>query len=181
MATDEKTTHRLEELHGSGFEIVDGQPDILGWDVKARSGKKVGEVKDLLFEPRSRKVRYLVIDLDDNELNLEEGRNVLVPIGIAELYTKSDHRRDHDVDPAYEAYDPAEDGNVVFLPEINAVQLDALPLYEKNHLSPHVEMAIRKILEPGGSRYDEDEFYRHENFNDDRFYHHGHHQHHRVK
>jgi len=182
MATEEKIAHRLEELHGSGFEVVDGQPDIIGWEVKARSGKKVGEVKDLLFEPQSRKVRYLVIDMDDNQLNLEEDRAVLIPIGIAELYTKTDHKRVRDVDPAYEAYDPAEDGNVVFLPDVTAVQIDALPLYEKNHLSPHVEMAIRKILEPGNNKYDEDEFYRHEHVNDDRFYHHDHQgHHHRVK
>jgi len=182
MATDERIAHRLEELHGSGFEVVDGQPDIIGWNVKTRSGKKAGKVKDLLFEPESRKVRYLVIDLGNNELNLEEGRAVLVPIGIAELYTKTDHRRTSDVDPAYEAYDPAEDGNVVFLPDVTAGQIDALPLYEKNHLSPHVEMAIRKILEPGNNRYDNDEFYRHEQFNDDRFYHHhDHHQDNRVK
>jgi hypothetical protein len=175
MATDERIAHRLEELRGSGFEVVDGQPDIIGWDVKTRSGRRVGEIKDLLFEPQSRKVRYLVIDMDDNQLNLEEDRAVLIPIGLAELYSKADHRRVRDVDPAYEAYDPAEDGDVVFLPNVSAEQINELPLYEKNHLSPHIEMAIRKILEPGSNRYDEDEFYRHEHFNDDRFYHHQHH------
>src|SRR2546423_401422 len=133
MATDERTTRRLEELQSSGFEVVDGQPDIIGWDVKAHSGRKLGEVKDLLFEPQSHKVRYLVIDMDDNQLNLEEDRCVLIPIGIAELYTKTDHKRIRDVDPAFEAYDPAEDGNVVFLPNVTAAQINALPLYEKNH------------------------------------------------
>ncbi len=171
MATEEKIAHRLEELHGSGFEIVDGQPNISGWDIKSRSGKKIGEVSDLLFDQQSRKVRYLIADLDDNKLGLEKDRKVLIPIGIAELYTKSAHRERH-LDPAHVAYDPADDGNVVYLPAVSAEQLDALPLYEKNHLSPHIEMAIRKILEPTGNKaYDPEEFYRDDQFDDDRFYH----------
>jgi len=172
MATEEKVVHRLEELRSSGYEVEDGQPDITGWDVRARSGKKIGEVRDLLFEPRTRKVRYVVVDLDDNELHLEEDREVLIPIGLAELYTKADRRRrDRDIDPAHQAYDPAEHGDVVYLPDVTAAQLDELPLYEKNHLSPHVEMAIRRILEPEhGGRYDDDDFYRHNYYDDDRFY-----------
>ncbi|MDB5137474.1 MAG: PRC-barrel domain containing protein [Mucilaginibacter sp.] len=171
MATQEKIEHRLSELHESGYEIVDGQPDITGWDIKTRSGKKAGDVSDLLFEPHSRKVRYLIVDLDDNQLGLDEDRKVLVPIGMAELYTKSSHRKRNNVDPAYSAYDPIDDGNVVYLPTVSAEQLDALPLYEKGRLSRHIEMAIRKILEPTDhNTRNEDEFYRHEHFNDDRFY-----------
>jgi hypothetical protein len=171
MATQEKIAHRFEELHDSGFEIVEGQPDITGWDVKTRSGKKAGEVVDLLFDPHSRKVRYLIVDLDDNELGLDEDRKVLVPIGIAELYTKSAHRERNNLDPAYSAYDPANDGNVVFLPAVSAEQLDVLPLYEKGRLSPYIEIAIQKILEPADRNdWNEEEFYRHDYFNDDRFY-----------
>jgi len=172
MATTEKIHHRLAELKGSGFEIVDGQPDITGWDIKARSGKKVGEVHDLLFEPETRKVRYLVADLDDNALGLDEDRKVLIPIGIAELYTGNDKREKHQ-DPAYSAYDPADDRKVVYLHDVSAAQLDSLPLYEKNHLSRPVEVAIRHVFETSGSG-NTDDFYRHEHFNDDRFYHRDH-------
>jgi hypothetical protein len=168
MATAEKINNQLAELKGSGFEIVDGQPDITGWNIKARSGKKIGEVHDLLFEPETRKVRYLVADLDDNELHLEDDRKVLIPIGIAELYVKGDKHERHQ-DPAYSAYDPADDGNVVYLHDVSAAQLDDLPLYEKNHLSRSVEISIRKIFEVQGNP-DNDDFYRHEHFNDDRFY-----------
>jgi hypothetical protein len=93
---------------------------------------------------------------------------------LAELYTKADRdrRRDRDIDPAHQAYDPAEHGDVVYLPDVTAAQLDELPLYEKNHLSPHTEMAIRKILEPErDDRYnDDDDFYRHDYYDDERFY-----------
>jgi len=40
MATVERIDHRMEELHDSNFEIVDGEPDISGWKIRARSGKK---------------------------------------------------------------------------------------------------------------------------------------------
>jgi len=172
MTTQEKVAPRLAELHGSGYEIIEGQPDINGWSVKTRSGKKAGVVDDLLFEPQSRKVRYLIVDIGSNELGLDDDRNVLIPIGMAELYTKANRRdRSSNLDPAFTAYDPSFDGNVVYLPTVSAEQLDALPTYEKGRLSRHVEVAIRKILEPTDkSERDEDEFYRHEHFNDDRFY-----------
>jgi hypothetical protein len=171
MITKEKIDHKLERLHDSNFEIVDGQPDITGWNVKSHSGKKVGKVTDLLFEPHTRKVRYIILDLDNNELGLDEDRKVLIPIGIAELYTKGGHYDRHG-DPAYTAYDPAFDGNVVFLPLVSAAQLDELPIYEPGRLSRHIEIAIRKILEPRSDHaQDEGEFYHHEHFNDDRFYH----------
>jgi hypothetical protein len=170
METQEKIATRLEELHDSGFEITDGQPDITGWEIRTRSGKKAGKVEDLLFDPESRKVRYIIADLDGNELDLDEDRKVLIPIGIAELYTKSSHRK-LQLDPALSAYDPSGGGNVVFVPSISAKQLDSLPLYEKNRLSRHTEIAIRKILEPADrDDREEDEFYRHEHFNEDRFY-----------
>ena len=170
MATQEKVATRLEELHGSGYEIKTGQPDIVGWNIITQSGKKAGEVDDLLFDAETGKVRYIIADLDNNELGLDEDRSVLIPIGIAELYTKSTHRR-RSLDPAISAYDPSEHGNLVYISSITAQQLDSLPLYEKGHLSRHTEIAIRKILEPvDTNEREEDEFYRHEHFNEDRFY-----------
>ena len=172
MATQEKVATRLEELHKSGFEITDKQPDITGWDIRTRSGKKAGDVDDLLFDPDSGKVRYIIADLDKNELGLDDDRKVLIPIGLAELYTKSEtSQRRHRIDPAFSGYDPSDHGNVVYVPSISAQQLDSLPLYEKGRLSRHTEIAIRKILEPTDYRErEEDEFYRHGHFNEDRFY-----------
>src|SRR3954469_10855400 len=104
MANNNKNYH-LQELGGSDFEIADGQPNIKGWDVKDESGKKIGEVDELLFDPQSQKVRYLVVDLSGNDFDLDK-RDVLVPIGIAELHDEDDD---------------------VILPGISATQLNALP------------------------------------------------------
>jgi hypothetical protein len=176
MATVEKIDHRMEELHDSNFEIVDGEPDITGWKIKSRSGKRVGKVKDLLFDTHSRKVRYLIADLDDNELGIDDDRRVLIPIGMAELYTKSDRREREHRDPAYNSYDPTLDEKVVYLHTVTAEQLDELPSYEKGRVSRHIEVAIRRILEPPEKdEYERDEFYRHRQFDDDNFYHHRHH------
>lgn len=179
MAPEEKGNNRLEELHESNFEIVDGEPDITGWKIKARSGKRIGKVRDLLFDTYSRKVRYLIADLDDNELGLNEDRCVLVPIGLAELYSRADRNEHERVDPAHNSYDPTLDEKVVYLPTVTAEQLDTLPLYEKGHLSRHLEVAIRRIIEPStNGDYDRDEFYDHKHFDDENFYRHQRHHHH---
>lgn len=101
MALEENKYDHLEELGGSDYEIVDGEPNIKGWEVKNASGQLIGEVDELLFDPQSRKVRYLVVDLDSNKLGVDDDKKVLIPIGIAELYdgneednTEDEHRGD---------------------------------------------------------------------------------------
>ena len=234
MAQNENITdsNRLEELGGSNYEIVDGESNIKGWEVKNAMGKKIGEVDELLFNPQSRSVRYLVVDLDDNELELDEDRKVLIPIGLAELHGEEDEDdtdEDEDEDDAMldsedrkstvvnesgedldddadfveghehgtvtegdegsesdtydeedetdtdedEAYDPADDGDVVILPNVTVEQLKALPAYEKDQVTPQVESTIREIFEGAGvagTALVADDFYNHEHFNEDRFY-----------
>ncbi len=48
---NEYRSNHLEELSGSDYEIVDGEPDINGWDVIDHNGQKIGEVDELLFDP----------------------------------------------------------------------------------------------------------------------------------
>jgi hypothetical protein len=98
---------RLRELHGSGYEIVDGQPDIIGWTIKDENNYRIGVVDDLLFDPEEQKVRYIIAHLKDNELDLEK-RKVIIPIGIAQLHETNDD---------------------VILPSISRWQLRALPSY----------------------------------------------------
>ncbi len=145
---------RLQKLSGSDFEIVDGQPDIRGWDVRDATGKHLGEVEDLIFDYASQKVRYLVVDLEDNEYDLGD-REVLLPIGIAEL-----HEEDDDV----------------ILPSITIDQLKALPEYNEERFDTGVESSVSNVFgglgasaKPGDLHHD-DEFYNHEHFNDANLY-----------
>jgi stress response protein YsnF len=147
MATNKNS--RLQELGGSDYEIADGQPNIKGWDVKDARGNKIGEVDELIFDTQALKVRYLVIDLEGNTLDLDD-RDVLVPIGLAELNDADDD---------------------VILPSITAEQLRALPEYDDDNLTPEVENSVRNVfsgtaLATGAS----EDFYKHDHFNEDNLY-----------
>jgi PRC-barrel domain protein len=161
---------RLQELDRSDFEIVKGEPDIRGWDVKNTDGEKIGEVEDLIVDAKEKKVRYMVVDLDDGKLKLKH-RKVLVPIGLAELDTHHDD---------------------VLTPRISPEQFAELPEYDKNNLTPDTERRIRSTLEgprqpvsapetirqPSKKSVSEKkepdevdpEFYKHENYNLDNLY-----------
>lgn len=99
----------LKELSRSDFEIKDGQPDIIHWTVKNSADQHIGIVSELLFDEEERKVRYLVLNLAGNTWALEE-REVLIPIGVAELDKEHDH---------------------VILPNITAQQISVIPAYHK--------------------------------------------------
>lgn len=156
---------RLQELDRSDFEIVEGEPDIRGWDVRNSSGQKIGEVEELILDAQNKKVRYMVVDLDDNELDLDD-RHVLIPIGLAELDKEDDD---------------------VLLPSVTVEHLRALPKYEEDKLDEEMETRICSTLgrkqetmqfypqhsdELKATRKPEEtqDFYRHEQFNDDNLY-----------
>jgi sporulation protein YlmC with PRC-barrel domain len=152
---DNMKHRRLQELDRSDFEIVEGDSDIRGWDVKNTAGKKIGEVEELIVDAQQKKVRYMLVDLDDNELKLDH-KKVLIPIGMAEL-----HKDDDDV----------------ILPVVNETQLQALPDYDDDKLDADMERTICSALgrEKTGAAQSADlpaDFYHHSYFNDDNLYKH---------
>src|SRR5215210_5190013 len=159
--SNENKNKRLQELGGSDYEIADGQHDIRGWDVKDANGKKIGEVDELIFDVQTQKVRYIVLDLDDNDFDLDD-REVLIPIGMAQLHDKDD--------------------DVIF-PGVTAEHLRSLPEYEKGNISADVENRIRNTfagvggaaltgaaLTSGTANAGDDDFYNHNHFNEDNLY-----------
>jgi len=161
MSQENVSNRQLQELSHSDYEIADGQPNIKGWDVKDESGKNIGEVKDLLFDETSRKVRYIIVDFDGNDFDLDD-RKVLVPIGVANLHDNDDD---------------------VILPGVTVSQLQSLPPYEKGSLTPDTEHSIRNVFagiggatvagtaltSKAGTNVD-DVFYSHDHFNEDNLY-----------
>lgn len=146
---------RLQEMDRSDFEIVDGEPDIRGWDVRTTTGQKIGEVEELIVDARRKKVRYMVVDLDDNELKLDH-RKVLMPIGMAEL-----HKKDDDV----------------ILPSVGVEQLTRLPKYDKDELTPEMEARVctalgrtSESMQVNRDVENDDVFYSHDFYNDDNLY-----------
>jgi sporulation protein YlmC with PRC-barrel domain len=154
---DSMKHRRLQEMDRSDFEIVKGEPDIRGWDVKNSTGQKIGEVEELIVDAQKKKVRYMVVDLDDNELKLDH-RKVLIPIGLAQL-----DREDDDV----------------ILPNVQAEHFRSLPDYDKNNLSPEIERRVcstlGRVSDSSSTTNTEEhnaDFYKHDYFNDDNLYKH---------
>ena len=147
---------QLKSLKDSDFKVVDGEPNIIGWEVKNEADAYLGKVKDLLFEPESRAVRYLIVDLEDNGMNLGD-KKVMIPIGIAHLHTSDDE---------------------VVLPNVHVEQFNALPAYDENRTVPATEVQIREIIgspaalriEESISKFDQNQFYSHHHFDRGRFY-----------
>ena len=170
---DSMKHRRLQEMDRSDFEIVKGEPDIRGWDVKNSTGQKVGEVEELIVDAQKKKVRYMVVELDDDELDLDDDREVLIPIGLAQL-----HKDDDDV----------------ILPNVQLEQLRSLPEYDEDRLDDTVERQICSVLGRTSSSFSsasgstnaagtsnttlgtsvtnqrQDDFYNHDYFNDDNLY-----------
>jgi stress response protein YsnF len=150
--------NRLQELGGSDFEISDNQPNIKGWDVKDSAGRLLGDIDELLFDTSSRKVRYIVLDLHENEHNTTS-KKVLIPIGLATL-----HEEDDDV----------------IIQDVTTAQIQRLPEYDKDNVSPAYESSIRNIFSMSGGTegtvsteaYSENDgdFYDHDHFDEDQFY-----------
>ena len=116
--------NHLVALHESGFEIVDGEPDIRNWSVVASENQLVGRVSEMLFDEVTRRVKYLVVDINGKPLNLIS-RSVIVPIGLADIDKKE---------------------NLVVIPALTVGHLASLPSYERGKISVDTENAIRSVF-----------------------------------
>ncbi|WP_342647616.1 DUF2382 domain-containing protein [Mucilaginibacter sp. CSA2-8R] len=152
---------RLQELGGSDYEIVDGQYNIKGWEVKNEQNQVIGDVTELLFDPISQRVRYMIVDTDANDLRLN-ARKILIPIGLAELHEKDDD---------------------VIVPNVTASQIQDLPDYTGLPVDTEAErlivdtfdrpynttvttpVATEEVAAPAGQN-----FYEHQQFNQNRLY-----------
>ncbi|RZK54969.1 MAG: PRC-barrel domain containing protein [Pedobacter sp.] len=146
----------LQELKGSDYQIVDGEPNIIGWVVKNEANAYLGKVEDLLFDPKTDAVRYLILDLTDNGMHLDD-KKVMIPIGIANLQETADE---------------------VILPNVHLEQFNALPAYETDKIGPDTEVYIRSVIgspaalriEESISEFDQNQFYAHHHFDEQKFY-----------
>ena len=153
---EQHTYKYLQGLLDSDYQIVDGEPNIIGWEVKSETGNYLGEVNDLLFDPQSNAVRYLIVDLDNNGMGLDD-KKVMIPIGIAHLHTSDDE---------------------VVLPNVHTEQFNALPNYVDGEIGPATEVQVREIigspaalrLEDQTVEFDRQQFYSHQHFDRGHFY-----------
>ncbi|HEU0078746.1 MAG TPA: DUF2382 domain-containing protein [Longimicrobiaceae bacterium] len=96
-----------------GWKVVDGEPDIRGWDVMASDGRRLGRVDDLLVDTQANKVRYVDVDGDE--------RHMTIPIGYARL---------------------EEERRQVLVERLGDDQLQALPAYDHGPITRDYEEQV---------------------------------------
>ena len=155
LDTEYAYNDHLKELHASEFEMADGEPDIRNWKVIGLQNQEVGKVTELIFDEISRRVRYLIVQINGKPLNLIS-RSVIIPIGLADLLT---------------------DEKVVLLSGFTLGHLASLPTYEKGKISRKTEYAVRNVFLPADGTTEmrddfnqKDSFYDHRHFNDEKFH-----------
>jgi sporulation protein YlmC with PRC-barrel domain len=109
------------------FEVAEGYPDIRGWRVDSADGREVGKVHDLLIDVDQMRTRYLDVRLT-KELAASPGdRDVLVPIGTAQV---------------------VEGKDIVRVP-LTAERFGLLPVYEQRGLTRTHALEVRRHFSLG--------------------------------
>lgn len=78
MRDYERDLYRFSEM--DDVEVAEDDPDVRGWDVIAQDGRELGEVKDLLVDRSSMKVRCLEVELEGSQFNWKDNRRVAIPV-----------------------------------------------------------------------------------------------------
>src|SRR5215217_5074335 len=131
-ATDISNLVPLSSLHD--YKVASGNPDVRGWDVIARDGKKVGEVDELLVDPAAERVRYLALKLDRSLLSGATGTGsgyVLIPVGNARLDDSNDR---------------------ILLDSMNDADVATLPAYDRDTFTREHETSLRQRFDQNYTR-----------------------------
>ena len=109
------------------FEVAEGYPDIRGWRVESADGREVGKVHELLIDIDNMRTRYLDVRLAPAIAATPGDRDVLVPIGTAQV---------------------ADGSDVVRVP-LTAERVGLLPLYDHGRLTRTHELEVRRHFSLG--------------------------------
>ena len=85
MGEDLKTRGLAPLGELSDYRVVEGNPDIRGWEVYGADSVRIGEVKELLVDTAAKKARYMVVTLDRTVPKGLRERDVVVAVGHARL------------------------------------------------------------------------------------------------
>lgn len=83
-----RNLHRFSEM--DDVEVAEDDPDVRGWDVVTNDGRDIGEVKDLLVDTTSMKVRCLEVELEGSHFNWNDNRRVAIPVESVRLDEEHD-------------------------------------------------------------------------------------------
>lgn len=109
------------------FEVAEGYPDVRGWKVLSSDNREVGTVHELLIDVDNLRTRYIDVRLTEELAATPGERDVLVPIGTANVI---------------------DDKSIVRVP-LTAERFGLLPLYDHGHLSRVHEVEVRRHFSLG--------------------------------
>ena len=115
------------------FEVAEGYPDIRGWRVESADGRDVGQVHELLVDIDNMRTRYLDVRLVPQLAATPGDRDVLIPIGTAQVA---------------DGPDGSDRDGIVRIP-LTAERVSLLPLYEHERLTRTHELEIRRHFSLG--------------------------------
>lgn len=113
------------------FRLEKGAPDLRGWNVFGSDGERIGTVSQLLVDPSALKVRYVDVDVHQDLYLLTDDRHVLVPLEFVEL---------------------RERGKDIWVEDLTAAQVAALPAYTGGAVNPVMERAVQDAFPGAGAR-----------------------------
>jgi photosynthetic reaction center H subunit len=144
------------------YKVASDDPDVRGWDIVARDGRKIGDVHDLLVDTVAMRVRYLDVEIDRELLASAptvpgmvstgltgDHRHVLVPIGTARL--DEDHDR-------------------VYVDTLDSHDVAVLPPYDHTAFSREYETGVRQRWGRGDAPAPDRDFYSGDLYDQERFY-----------
>ncbi|MDQ3534693.1 MAG: PRC-barrel domain-containing protein, partial [Bacteroidota bacterium] len=140
---------RLKDMED--FTVADDDPDVRGWKVKGSNGETIGKVDELIVDTQSMKVRYLDIDLDNNLLDGDKERHLLIPIGVAKI---------------------DEDHDDVLVPTLDGNMARKIPSYSGKEVTRDYEQTLLTTLSPeyNTALHQNENFYENKHFDDSKFY-----------
>jgi photosynthetic reaction center H subunit len=132
------------------FEIARNIPDPRGWDVMTADGSKIGKVHELIVDTGALRTRYIDVSLDKKALSLANDRNVLIPIGDAQLDSSADE---------------------VVIDRLTAKQLADLPEFKHTEITREYEAKVLPNFGITASDVSEgNDFYSDRHFDDKKFF-----------
>ena len=131
------------------FEIAKNIPDPRGWDVMTTDGSKIGKVHELIVDTGARRTRYIDVSLDKKALSLDNDRDVLIPIGDAQLDSAADE---------------------VVIDKLTARQLADLPEFKHVEITREYETSVLPNFGTAPVTTPESDFYNARHFDEKKFF-----------
>ena len=120
--------HRLRDL--KDYKVASDDPDVRGWNIISGDNEVIGKVDELIVDTKRMKVRYLVVDAND-DFGFKRGEEtLLIPIGAARLHEKN---------------------NDVIVSSLTKANIRNYPSFRGETISRDHEQSIRRFYEAGGT------------------------------